>query len=354
MYITNTTDTIMTESHQPTSQPALANPEPRLTFAHLPFELRDQIWRLAAEAEAESEQTHVHNLTVYNIKTEKASEHIRHGTIKFDIKGSESQVADSDTTSSSYALRFWGPVDGRPAAQGLANVCPESRWVVRKVSKAGKSLMSGVYTTKDGLAQNILMDPQRDLFFLNIFSPTEVDWRQVVREVPLFRQGVKHVAFQVDPAWYGCRERRNFHQFVCRLEDGKQGQRRYDTAREIKPLEHLAWSLAVNNWAETVWLIAPDLQREEPRWLPEVKEHRQVFYGNGCRYVEIRMEDVGIGEYPGWWYPRLDYTRKSIFALMDMLHYSAGSESWGRDPKLGAYSEDAFPRLGVLACERMT
>jgi hypothetical protein len=53
----------------------------------------------------------------------------------------------------------------------------------------------GVYNTKDGLAQNILMDPQRDLFFLNIFSPTEVDWRQVVREVPLLRQGVKHVAF---------------------------------------------------------------------------------------------------------------------------------------------------------------
>lgn len=320
----------------------------RLTFAHLPFELRDQIWTLADEAE--DEQPGVHNLTVYNLKSEKASEHTRHGTITFEMEGPEDEETKGNTAT--YGLRLWGTVDGLPASTGMANVCPESRQVVRK---AGKSVTSGVYSTKDSLTQRVWMCQKWDLFFVNIFSPGDIDWQQAVRDIPLFRQGVRHVAFRVDPAWYRFNYQRDFHTFHRYKNPDNFWQERFDAGKKIKPLERIAWSLAVSDWARKVWLIAPDLHRVKPPGrLGQAEEYRQVFHGNGCRYVEVLEGDTDI-----WHEPRRTENRRTVFDLVRILRYEPGWESNGRDPNPCPADPNwrdtyEFPKLGVLACERMT
>lgn len=288
----------MTKPTQIPTSP-MADPTAQLSFAHLPFELRDQIWRSAAEDELPG----VHNLTLYNLASENVLQHTSHGAVTFESSGAkdqntEGQDTDSQTTTASYAMKPWAVIDGKPdyqglagIFQGLASVCPEALKVARKVNE---KVIQGVYKANDGQTRKISIRTGQDLIYLNLFGAADIDWAQVHRNVPLFQQGVEHVAFQFDPAW--CRyalaspydDNQGFVDFVTRQPCH---------GRDANILRCIARSFAVD-CIEHVWLIDLELRRTKSfrkrhrKRLVEV-EDRHVFYGNGYRLVEVWPADLG-------------------------------------------------------------
>jgi hypothetical protein len=352
----------------------MADPTTQLSFAHLPFELRDSIWRSAAEDELPG----VHNLTLYNLASDNALQHTRDGAIRFEPRGAKDQNTEGQGTdnkiTTGYAMKPWAVKDGKPDYQGLTNVfqglgsvCPEAFRVVRKINDT--MLIQGVYKANDGQTRKISIRTEKDLIYLNLFSAADISWPQVRRSIPLFqpRLEIEHVAFQFDPAWcrYAVVSPRSDNPGIIDVVT-----RQPCHGRDANILRSITFSLQ-QHWIEHVWLIDLELRRTKSfrkrhhgKGLVEVDKDRFVFYGNGYRLVEVQEGDVG------WDFAYKARNRRSrgncppavaqrnAFDLVNQIFDD--SYSLYRITALGVYIAAAYrlhwwrlPNLGILACEKM-
>jgi hypothetical protein len=340
----------------------------KITFAHLPFEIHHEIWRLAAESEAGI----VHKFSVHCLADQSSHDPLPNGVLQFP-------------RGPSYFLSLWDPLDnGQPAWLPLGNVCPEAGRVVKEVHpSAGRCW----YRTEDGKEQTrtLWIRPKQDLFFLNLHASLSVGWPKLLRQ---FRGGVEHVAFRVDPAWYR-------YEFVCpdtslrshikdSLAEEKEGSEDGEIV-DVPPslewskgegmLRALAWSIAPSvRWIKNVWLVDTEVRRRKT-WKKHHKGQqrdkglgsRQVFYGKGVRFVEVWQDD------PGWDFnaghkesQQKGYrgTRPTGDGVGEKLkdrnafHLVRGMEDWPWRDRMRfltlhqSWRNIASPKVGVLAMEK--
>ncbi|KAH9986266.1 hypothetical protein F4779DRAFT_611889 [Xylariaceae sp. FL0662B] len=181
------------------------------------------------------------------------------------------------------------------------------------------------------------------------FQPVEFDQYIFDVDVPFSRADwtwkpyqLQHFAFEFDPSWI-YPENLPSNEY-CWDQDGVVG----------------CIGAAAQKSHIHIWFIDYGIQRNtsfsnsKPG---DIRKDRQVFHGNGCRFVEVQSSD------PEWNYPRLEGSalpsRATAFYFAQKL--DEGMKDWDRlcnyemTMDSGAFSEEIETRegavLGVLACE---
>ncbi|RYP55714.1 hypothetical protein DL771_012455 [Monosporascus sp. 5C6A] len=315
-------------------------------FAKLPKELRDMIW-IAAIRPA---QPGVHFFTIFNLWVDRDRWAIGDDAAVADPECSDiSAVAAPCCNRSEPTARSWTAsnpstylIDG-----GLLTACKESREAmnkhVRAVEGGHRSDLDKNYDqSKDpdaATTASFLLDgerwffrvkPELDLFIVQPYDFNSLDdWDTFGHHAYIFgRCHAGHIALEYDPKWASdlSSERGDFPSAEGAL--GCVSRATTDQA----------------SWVDHLWLIDYRIRRRPEESLPVEKRH--IFYGVGCRYVEVQPYD------PGWDWGPYDYP-DDVFSFKHSLdedsHYDDGPDDFQR------FESDGYawgPMVGILACER--
>lgn len=347
-------------------------------FPYLPQELRELVWKAAAETTEAAETPKVHAFSLRcpgpcAFCTDERTKS-RPITLGFSHKPLKlvSGLMPLDEDKHAHAVKpdkfrapvcnAWSYSDGlnMPSHNDSAlwNACPDSRDVVRRHSDHDK-LVTGRYRTHDGDNQIITIRPQADLILLDfphpdrgrmdfeppsphpVWSPDGPDPR------PVFAQAVGHVAIRFEPGWL------NKHE----LSYGRRTMR-LDWVG-YNELKYFACAIHdVLGRVDKIWFVDYGLRRTGYTPMIRADAHRQVFSANGGRFVEVRHYDMGwTGNSEDWNVRhRLDMDASGLTSLLfspppeDQLAVHIRKSLCHRSLDIG-FMPFTLPELGVLAYE---
>ncbi|RYP76641.1 hypothetical protein DL769_003601 [Monosporascus sp. CRB-8-3] len=317
-----------------------ANSSTFTCFTKLPKPLREKIWTAAIRPA----QPGVHFFTIYNCDDEK--ERLTIGDDAADIVAEPencgmSTVAAPRCNRSEPNARSW--IASNPSTYlidgGLLTACKESRQVMNKHLRAvewwdrvdpdknyeqEKDPDAAVTASfvHNGERRFFRVKPELDLFVVQPYDfETLDDWWHFGLFAYIFgRHHVGHMALEYDPKWASDLKAEIGSSCYAK---GALGCVSRATTNET-------------SWVENLWFIDYRIRRRPEESLPVDK--RRIFYGVGCRYIEVQQYD------PGWdW--NLYAGPGNVFTFdLDLYedlreYYKLEGFKWG-------------PIIGILACER--
>ncbi|KAI0008541.1 hypothetical protein F4779DRAFT_628425 [Xylariaceae sp. FL0662B] len=338
-------------------------------FARLPTELREQIWNYALQPT----QPRAQFFTLFNLEPDE--------TAVDSLSRSGVHFGHRDVALPSYKYGLAAPrgrgstapswIDCNPSSymfdSGLWDACRESREIIRKrhtlrnwwdlmeehqaeswsiMQSHGPTPIDDIHTvgtfTAGGERRTLAISPRSDLLCLQPFDFDNISWDRVGDCVILFSLGVRHVALEYNPTW-GVE--------AVRSQDLHWKARPGECFQDTKYQELGCVGGAATKsmlWARHLWFIDYGIHRSSGG-AGHSENDRQVFYGMGCRFVEIRRGD------PEWEISAQEGT--TIYDFLDVLdselnryfYYGYGPhddyDEWVEYPR---YHN---PEVGVLACE---
>jgi hypothetical protein len=319
-------------------------------FPYLPKELRDLMWKAAAETAEAAETPKVHAFSLRcpgpcAFCTDERTKS-RPITLGFSRKALYRAPVWKNAWSYSDELNLPSHSDS-----ALWNACPESRDVARRQSDPDKVVI-GHYRTHGGDNQIITISPQADLILLDY---PHLDRGRMDFKLPspppkwsperLFGLGVGQVAIRFESRWLTS----------------------YNTPwGELTPkLDWVGWNelqyfvCAIHNVlgrVNKIWFVDYGLRRASQDPLVGVEDTcRQIFSANGGRFVEVRHYDMGWEgrfERESNKRHRLDAFGLTRLLCPDVQDRGASTILLLRNT-LRYFENDRIPNLGVLAYEAL-
>ncbi|KAI5865160.1 hypothetical protein GGS23DRAFT_557968 [Durotheca rogersii] len=307
-------------------------------FARLPKELQDRIWDFAALSLNSHPAAHFFTFinTSHDAMSTLASKTIRHMyqdryCLAAPQCSGRRKLSWTESNPSGYMSEI-----------GLWNACTASRQRLQRcrrtsitwsdwINASCKSRFSGeldeapilVEFLQDGRKQKFTINPKSDLVCLQPFDFDTISWSTI------FAKGLRHLAFEFDPAWGSSMS--DPWRFPC-----------YDVTGPLRCIIEAAGF--ETDWVDNIWFIDYRISR---RIGPAPNLTREVFNGNSCRFVEVRLEDSlwkrSSGESVFNFVENLECSLDDYFTdqqYYENRSYYPQTTRWG-------------PPVGVLACEKM-
>ncbi len=321
-------------------------------FPRLPKELRDAIWALAIRPE----QPSAHFFTVFDSSNDAEWSALSRVSIRHPLQARCGPATpESHATDESQERQFSWSQGNRSAYlidSGLWTACTESRNAIErrfKVSEWKKTFKNSstrdifenppvapavVSFTSESEWQCCSTYPKTDVFFLRLFNPTTIDWKFLWSTVPIFQHEegffANHIALDYDPSWF--KEGKFLPSEVSWEGPGTIGS--------------AITAAAAARWAEILWFVDARIKRS-PKTALSTTEGRHQFYGDGCRFTEVREGDQG------W---ELD-NNADVFRFLVELWWKVDDYLRDEEPGDGSPCSDGpvlhyrTPVVGVLAYE---
>ncbi|KLU90311.1 hypothetical protein MAPG_09275 [Magnaporthiopsis poae ATCC 64411] len=260
-------------------------------FSQLPKELRDQIWSYAANEP--DRKPGVHFLSVSDHESWIAEDEDK------DLVGSLKRLLTTDAVDGALPVRFYAsarPNESSPGGgpgrnpstymtnQGMWAACLESRAVMtRKMSHAHNKAKLCFPVGNSSRCFEVL--PQ-DLICVKTFDLARTFVDITTPEYPY--RGAEHVAWEFDPTMLPFVDGDDFNKLLsAKPPNRKLEDVQYDVAKA---------AAGAKACLERFWLIDYRIKRlaapghDQPK--REGRKNRFVFYGNGCRFVEVQLGDT--------------------------------------------------------------
>ncbi|KAH6981815.1 hypothetical protein BKA56DRAFT_584561 [Ilyonectria sp. MPI-CAGE-AT-0026] len=344
-------------------------PELFSRFLDLPWELREEIWRLALRPSRPGVQV----FGIYNSDEDKHDNDPRDDLLLNTFRHSYLCISAPK----------WGPrvigahPDNRkdhaswtcnnPSTylidRGLWTACKESRFIIQREFQCRKwesawrhhcsgrnpdqfsefeNLVSAMACFKDKDSSNnhyITVFPKQDLFYFQPHDIETLSWGGAVNRYFLGAESLsfddlENVALEFNPSWAIEVEKARPHNGDVKILD---------------TLAHAAIDGATNGCLDTLWLIDYGLKRNPNVPMNEAPEGKSIFYQGNRRFVEVATDSLYPKADPWEDYYEIDDCWISCGSFIDEIKTRI---LFWREDRLGRYPTENLPaNIGMLACE---